>query len=503
MTVFLQPQDTHNARLVDAVHPASWRNPTPTSRYHLVVIGAGTAGLVTAAGAAGLGARVALIERSLMGGDCLNVGCVPSKSIIAAARAWSNARLVSEQFHGARTVGDGDFAAVMERMRRQRADIAPVDGAERFKALGVDVFLGDAAFLSPDTIGVAGTTLRFRRAVIATGARAATPSIPGLRDVSFLTNETLFELTERPAHLIVLGSGPIGCEMAQAFARLGSAVTLIDRGMRILSREDAEASLLIQQSLQRDGVDIRFDTTVEDVTRTAQGIGLMLKRGGRGEHVVGTHLLVATGRTPNVERLGLEAAGVAFTATGVTVNDRLQTTNPRVFACGDVSSPLKFTHAADFQARIVIQNALFFGRKRVSQLVTPRVTYTSPEVAQVGHTAQTAKVAGIAVTTITVPLTEVDRAILDGETAGFTRIHLREGTDRIVGGTIVAEHAGDLLAEVTLCMTNDIGLSAIGATMHPYPTQGDALRKCADGWRKTKLTPTARSLFAQWFRWFN
>ena len=219
--------------------------------------------------------------------------------------------------------------------------------------------------------------------------------------------------------------------------------------------------------------------------------------------MIGDQLLVAIGRSPNVEGLGLDKAGVAFTARGVTVNDRLQTSNPKVFACGDICSPLQFTHAADFQARTVIQNALFWGRKRASQLVIPWTTFTSPEVAHVGHTEQSALAAGIEVHTVTVPMHDVDRAILDGEIDGFARIHLRAGTDRIVGATVVADRAGDLLAEVTLCMTNAIGLAAIGATIHPYPTQADALRKCADAWRKTKLTPTVRSLFATWFRWFS
>ena len=497
------PHDQHNERLVAQVHPPLWVNPTPADRYHLVVIGAGTAGLVTAAGAAGLGARVALIERGLMGGDCLNVGCVPSKSIIAASRHWSAARAAARDFHGPVSQGDGDFAAVMERMRRLRADIAPVDGAERFASLGVDVFFGDAAFTSPDTVSVNGSTLRFRRAVIATGARASAPPIPGLREVSYLTNETLFELTERPTHLIVLGSGPIGCEMAQAFARLGSSVTLIDRGWRLLAREDPDASTILLRALERDGVDVRFGANVDRVARSSAGIDVTITRDGSTERVIGDQLLVAIGRSPNVEGLGLDNAGVAFTARGVTVNDRLQTSNPKVFACGDICSPLQFTHAADFQARTVIQNALFWGRKRASQLVIPWTTFTSPEVAHVGHTEQSAQAAGIEVHTVTVPMHDVDRAILDGEIDGFARIHLRAGTDRIVGATVVADRAGDLLAEVTLCMTNGIGLAAIGATIHPYPTQADALRKCADAWRKTKLTPTVRSLFATWFRWFS
>ena len=504
-----------DSRLRDAVHPPAWQNPEPKDRYHLVVIGAGTAGLVTAAGAAGLGARVALVERGLMGGDCLNVGCVPSKGVIAAARAWSAARRARDEFNFSLVApdgdgagdddgdGDGDFGAVMERMRRLRADIAPVDGAERFKSLGVDVFFGDAHFASDRTIEVGASTLRFRRAVIATGGRPAAPAIPGLADVPYLTNETLFDLTARPAHLIVLGGGPIGCEMAQAFARLGSMVTQIERSACVLPRDDREAAAIVKRALERDGVTLLCGTAVDRVERKNAGVMVTVATGATSHTIEGSHLLVAIGRAPNVEGLGLERAGVAYHSSGVTVNDRLQTSNARIFACGDICSPLKFTHAADFQARTVIQNALFFGRKRASALVIPWATYTSPEVAQVGHTPESAKAAGVAIETFTVPMRDVDRAILDGDTDGFARVHVRAGSDTIVGATVVASHAGDLIAEYTLCMTNGLGLSAIGSTIHPYPTHGDALRKSADVWRKTRLTPTVRSLFAKWFRWFN
>ncbi len=494
---------THDARRRAAVAPSTWVNPTPTGRYHLVVIGAGTAGLVAAAGAAGLGARVALIERHEMGGDCLNVGCVPSKGVIAAARQWSAARRAAQDFSGPRAAGDGDFGAVMDRMRRLRADIAPIDGAERFRGLGVDVFFGSASFTGPDEISVGAQRLRFRRAVIATGARASAPAIPGLSDVPFLTNETLFDLTERPTHLIVLGGGPVGCEMAQAFAQLGTQVTLIERGERLLSRDDADAAAVVAQALTRDGVTVALQSSVTRIESVGRGLSVHLESSGQARAITGSHLLVAMGRAPNVEGLHLDRAGIVFTSAGVTVDDRLRTTNHRVFACGDICSPLKFTHAADFQARTVIQNALFFGRKSSGSLVIPWATYTSPEVAQVGHTAESARAAGVAIDSFTVPMTDVDRAILDGDTEGFVRVHVKAGSDQIVGATVVASHAGDVLAELTLCMTNGLGLGAIGATIHPYPTQGDAVRRCADAWRKTKLTPMVRSLFATWFRWFS
>lgn len=498
----LTPMDAHNRRLLAQVHPHNWVNPPPRGRYHLVVIGAGTAGLVAAAGAAGLGARVALIERSLMGGDCLNVGCVPSKALIAAARVWATARSAAADFHGPAATGPGDFAAVMERMRRLRADLSPIDGAARFRDLGVDVFLGSGRFTGRDSIAVGESTLHFRRAVIATGARAAAPPIAGLDDVPYLTNESLFSLTTLPTRLLIIGGGPLGCEMAQCFARFGSEVTLVDRGAQVLPREDADASRIIHDALERDGVRILLDTEIRNVVRQGAEIVISLFTPLGEEDIIGDAVLVATGRAPNVEGLGLDVGGVAVTEAGISVDDRFRTTNRRVYAAGDVCSALQFTHAADFQARAVIQNALFFGRSKRTHLIVPWATYTSPEVAHVGHTEASAIDAGLKVQTIDIPLHDVDRARLDGQMDGFARVHVRAGHDTILGATIVAERAGDLIAEVTLAMTNGLGLAAIGRTMHPYPTQGDVLRKAADAWRRQKLTPFVRAAFRLWFTLF-
>ncbi len=496
--------DHWDHELVSQVHPSDWVNPKPAPNYDLVVIGAGTGGLVSAAGAAGLGAKVALIERHLMGGDCLNVGCVPSKGLISAARAWSTARTAAGKFGGPAIAADsrGDFETMMNRMRRIRSELSPIDSAARFRDLGVDVFLGDGAFMNPSAITVGAATLKYRRAVIATGARASAPPIPGLETVPYLTNETIFDLTALPARLLVIGAGPIGCEMAQSFARFGSQVTLIDKGPRVLPRDDEDAALIVQQALSEDGV--RYSALAEIVAVSQQGgeIRVRTTRDGIETTHVGDALLVAIGRKPNVENLGLDHAGIAFTKKGVTVNERLQTTNSWVYAVGDVCSPLQFTHAADFQARMVIQNALFYGRGKASNLVTPWATYTSPELAQVGHTAASAAQAGVPIQTFTVPLHDVDRARLEGETQGFCRVHVREGTDKIVGATIVAPNAGDMISEVTLAMTNGLGLGAIGKTMHPYPTQGEVLRKVADAWRRTKLTPFVKNLFLRYFALF-
>lgn len=504
----LLPFDDANAQLMRTVAPKGWVAPAPKDRYHLVVIGAGTAGLVSAAIAAGLGARVALIERHMFGGDCLNFGCVPSKAVIRAARAWHEARTAAERFGGPRVTSDGDFGAVMARLRRLRADISPVDGVERFRSLGVDVFLGNAAFSAPDAITVNDTVLRFRRAIIATGARAARPPIPGLADAPYDTNESIFSLTARPARLIVLGGGPVGTELAQSFARFGSAVTIVHAGAHILPRDDIDAAAVVSTALEADGVQIINQVTVERVSHDGQQFTMHLAGDGPAAHAAtalqADRLLVAAGRTPNVDGLGLEVAGVRFTSKGVSVDARLRTSNPRVYAIGDVSSPLPFTHVADAQARLAVANALFFGigGGRTSTLVVPRVTYTDPEVAHVGMTVEDASAQGIRIDTIQVRLEDSDRARLDGELQGFLKVHVAAGTDRIVGATLVASHAGEMIGEMTVAITNGVGLGGVGKSIHPYPTQAEVFRRAADVWRKRAFTSRARRFFALWFRVF-
>jgi len=498
----IQPLDEFNLRLLENVHPPEWVNPAPKPRYHLVVIGAGTGGLVGAAAAAGLGAKVALVERHLMGGDCLNVGCVPSKGIIRAARAWREAARARVDFGGPVMQQAGDFPAVMARMRRLRAGISRIDGAPRFRDLGVDVFLGAGRFAGPDTVEVDGTLLRFRRAIIATGGRPAVPPIPGLADVGYLTNETVFGLTELPRRFAVIGGGPSGCELAQAFARLGSTVTLVERGPRLLARDDPDAAAIVERAMADDGVAILRNAAVRRAERDGSTGALVVERDGLEARVEADAILVAAGRAPNVEGLGLEAAGVGYGQGGVVVDDRLCTSNRRVFAVGDVSSRLRFTHNSDAQARIAIQNALFFGRARASRLVMPWCTYTSPEVAHVGLHEMDARDGGHDVQTLTLPLAEVDRAVLDGETAGFFRVHLKRGTDRILGATLVAEHAGEMIGEIGVAIVNGVGLAGIGRAIHPYPTQAEVFRKAADAWRRGKLTPGVRGALRLFFRAF-
>ncbi len=498
----VSPPDEHNRRLVANVRPPDWRNPAPKDRYHLVVVGAGTAGLVSAAAAAGLGATVALVERHLMGGDCLNVGCVPSKGVIRAARAWHEAAAAREVFGGPPSSGAGDFAAAMERMRRIRADISSIDGAPRYRELGVDVFLGNGRFVSRDALEVDGAILRFRRAIIATGARAAAPPIPGLAEAGYLTNETIFSLTELPRRLAVIGAGPIGSEMAQSFARFGSEVTVLNASAHILPREDADAAAIVQRAMAQNGVRLLSGTKVVRVERRNAERVLHVESAEGAEQVVADEVLVAVGRAPNLEGLGLESAGVRYSRRGVTVDDRLRTSNRRIYAVGDINGKFQFTHNSDFQARYAIQNALFFGRKKASALVMPWCTFTSPEIAHVGMYEGDARAAGHEVETLTIPLDDNDRARLDGEDDGFLRVHLKRGTDRILGATLVAEHAGDMISEITVAMVNQVGLGGVGAAIHPYPTQAEVFRRAADTWRRGKLTPGVRRAFGAFFRIF-
>jgi pyruvate/2-oxoglutarate dehydrogenase complex dihydrolipoamide dehydrogenase (E3) component len=495
--MMIEPRDEWNEALLRNVHPEDWKNPSPSGKYDLVAIGAGTAGLVSAAGAAGLGAKVALLERALLGGDCLNVGCVPSKSLLRSAHVATQVR---EAGAFGVQVPDGpvvDFAKVMRRMRKVRAGISPLDSVQRFSGeLGVDVFLGDARFVSGSEIEVNGQTLRFKKAVIATGARAMVPAVDGLVDAGFLTNETIFNLTELPRRLLVLGGGPIGCELSQAFRRFGAEVSLVEVAPQFLSREDPDAAEILRQALERDGVNIHLKTNISKVATQGDEKIVTLESNGQSSTLAVDVILVAAGRAPNVEGMGLEEAGIEFDSrTGIVVDDRLRTTNRRVFAAGDVCMRTQFTHAADFAARIVIQNALFFGRKKLSTLNIPWCTYTSPEIAHVGLYERDAKAMGIEVDSYVRHFSDVDRAIAEGDTAGFVKIHTLKGGDKIVGATIVARHAGDLISEISVAMQAGMGLGSLASVIHPYPTQAEAIRQAGDAYNRTRVTPTVQRLF--------
>jgi pyruvate/2-oxoglutarate dehydrogenase complex dihydrolipoamide dehydrogenase (E3) component len=504
------PDDEHNRRLVQNVHPADWTNPQPDGRYNLVVIGAGTAGLVTAVIATAVGAKVALIERHLMGGDCLNVGCVPSKGAIRASRAWADLRKAEEFGLHIPPGVKYDFGAAMARMRKLRARISHTDSAHRYKTLGVDVYIGGAQFTGPDTVVVEGPagnrTLKFSKAAICTGARAATPPTPGLQEAGYLTNETIFTLTELPARLGVIGAGPIGCELAQAFARFGSQVYLVEAMHGILPNEDRDAAEIVHESMRRDGVQLLCCGKELRVNKTESGKRMTVDSHGQHYDIPVDDILVGVGRAPNVEGLGLETVGVEYDKSGVKVNDRLQTTNPRIFAAGDICSRYKFTHAADAMAQIVIQNALFphpFGLAyaSVDSLVMPWCTFTEPEIAHVGLYEADAKKKGIEVETYTYKLDEVDRAILDGEDEGFARIHIQKGTEKIVGATIVAAHAGDMISEFSVLMKAGADAKTLSGTIHPYPTQAEVNKKVVNLWRKAHFTEGTKKILKKWFSW--
>ena len=498
----LTPRDHFNETLLANVHPPDWVNPTPAPRYNLVVIGGGTAGLVSAAGAAGLGAKVALVERHLLGGDCLNYGCVPSKAIIRSSRLVADFRDAARFGFKAPLSTEVDFSAVMERMRALRAAISRHDAAQRFRDLGVDVFLGGARFSSPRTVEVAGLTLNFSKAVIATGARAVDPMVPGMAEAGYLTNETVFSLTERPRRLLIMGGGPLGCEFAQTLQRLGCRVTLLHKYDLLMNREDADAAQLVQQVFVREGIHLILAATPAQVLKTEGGKLVRYESAGQPGEIEVDEILAGAGRAPNVENLGLEEAGVRYDKReGVSVNDRLQTTNRRIYAAGDVCLKYKFTHLADASARIVIQNALFLGRKKVSALTIPWCTYTDPEVAHVGINEAEADKQGIPIQTFIKPLSEVDRAIVDGEDVGLVKIHVKRGGDKILGATIVARHAGEMVSEITLAMVGKIGLGALASVIHPYPTQAEAIRQTGDLYNRTRLTPFVKKLFTRFLAW--
>lgn len=511
--------------LLSNVHPPDWINPEPAGPYHLLVVGGGTAGLVSAAIASSLGARTALVERAMMGGDCLNVGCVPSKGLIRGARAaaelaWQRKeRLLDGAPDGADSAaGTVSFPAAMERMRRIRSEISTHDSPKRYRdEFGVDVYVGNGTFTDRRSLTVSGDdgstrTLTFSRAIIATGARAAAPPIPGIASVPYLTNETVFSLTELPRHLLVLGAGPIGCEMAQSFARYGSAVTLLEMAPRLLPREDHDAAEVLRVRLSAEGVSLLLGVRVTGVEAARESddrrVRLSYQDAEGLEGILeGSHLLVAIGRTPNVDGLGLDAADVTHTHRGIPVDDRLRTSNRRIFAAGDValppegSAPMLFTHTAEAAAGIAVQNALFLPTARVSRLVVPWTTYTSPEVAQVGVTEQDALARGMAVDVHRHEMSKVDRARLEGETEGFVKLITPRGGKKILGATIVSAHAGESIAETVLAMKNGLGVDALTGVIHPYPTQSEAVKRAATGYLKQKLTPRTKQILRWWLRW--
>ncbi len=481
--------------------------------YNVIAIGGGTAGLITTSAIAGLGGRAALIERNKMGGDCLNFGCVPSKGLISSARAIENIRH-SERWGLEKQEPVFDFNKVFERMRARRAIIELNDSVQRYEGLGVDVFQGEAKFISPREVEVNGQILRASKIVITAGSRAGVPPIEGIDQVPYYTNETLFDqLNEKPASMIVVGGGPIGVELGQAINRLGVKVQIVEVFPQILIREDPEVSQFIRERLLNEGLEVHTGVLPKRVIQENGGIRMDLvpfeekdNPSARTQIIKAEALLVAAGRIPNVETLNLEAARVNFNKQGIIVNRNLQTSQSHIYAAGDIVGPYQFTHMADHHARTVVGNIvkgllpLPLPKSRVDYSVVPWATFTSPEVARVGLNETEAISEKIAFDKYTQPMAEVDRAILESSDEGFIKVLTAKGTDKILGVTIVAEHAGDLLHEFVLAMKHGIGLGKIAKTIHAYPTFAEAARKLGDSYNRTKLTPRAKSIFTWLFQ---
>ncbi len=467
------------------------------AEHDLVIIGGGAAGLVTSAGAAGLGARVALIEQNRLGGECLWNGCVPSKALIACARAAHDAR-TADRFG----VGTGevtiDFARAMQWVREAQQRIEPHDSPERFRSLGVEVVTGTARFVGERALQVDGRTMRAKRIVVATGSRPVVPPIDGLRDVPFLTNETIFALEQQPATLLVLGAGPIGLELAQAFARLGTKVRVLEAGAQLLPREDHELAAMLGHQLAAEGVDIVLDAKVGRVSRRDGTIRLEATRSdGTAVVAEGDALLVATGRVSNVTSLDADRGGIETGPQGIVVDTRLRTTAPGVWAAGDVTGGLRFTHVADYEARLVIRNAFFPLAAAADYSIVPWVTFTEPELAHVGLTEREARERhGDSVRVWRRPFDDMDRAIADGNRQGMVKL-VTDRKGKILGGHVLGHGAGNLIGEITLAMRHGVTAAKLGNTIHAYPTYPEAIKQAAEGYVKSRFTGRVRSV-ARW-----
>jgi pyruvate/2-oxoglutarate dehydrogenase complex dihydrolipoamide dehydrogenase (E3) component len=458
---------------------------TATIQTDLCIIGAGSAGLSIAAGASQMGAKVVLIEGHRMGGDCLNTGCVPSKSLLAAAKVAKIARASGKVGVDAGTP-QVDFKKANAHVHDVIATIAPHDSVERFTGLGCTVIEAKAKFTGRDTVEAGGKVIKARRFIVATGSRAAIPPIPGLADVPYMTNETVFENTVLPDHLIIIGGGPIGCEMAQAHRRLGARVTILDAAS-ILPKDDPEAVDVVRKRLIAEGIDIRERIKIARVEKHGAGIAVVLAGAdGRDEPLTGSHLLIAAGRKVNVEGLGLEAAGVDYTPRGITVDARLRTTNPKVYAAGDVAGGYQFTHLAGYHAGIIIRNILFRVPAKANPAAMPWVTYTDPELAHVGLTeAEARKVHGDKVTIARAEFKGNDRAIAEGDTDGFLKVVVGKG-GVILGATMVGAQAGELILPWVLAITSKLKIGAMAAIIAPYPTRSEITKRAAGAY----YTPT-------------
>ena len=486
---------------------ARWKRPARFN-YNLVVIGAGSGGLVSAYIAAATQARVALVEKHRMGGDCLNTGCVPSKALIRSGKFMAQLRRGAE--FGVRDAGGAcDFAAVMARVAATVRAIEPHDSVARYTALGVDCVDGTARIVTPWQVEVTTAdggrrNLSTREIVIATGGRPFVPPLPGLAEAGYFTSDTIWDLRELPRRLLVLGGGPIGCELAQAFARCGAEVTQVEQLPRLLAREDADISTLLAQRFAHEGIRVLTGCVAERVERRGGEQRLIARQGDRELDIGFDAVLVAVGRTPNVSGFGLEELGVELTpGKPLAVDEFLQTRFPNIHACGDVVGPFQFTHVSAHQAWYAAVNALFgrFRRFKVDYRVIPRATFTEPEIARVGLNENEAREQSIAHEVTTYGIDELDRAIADGEAHGFVKVLTPPGSDRILGVTIVGEHAADLLAEFTLAMKHGLGLNKILGTIHIYPTLAEANKYAAGAWKRAQVTTGQQQVLKAFQAW--
>ncbi len=472
--VELFPADIYNQKTIQQGHPPDWIN-RDGGEYDLVVLGGGPAGVISAMTAAAAGRRVAITEQRLTGGTCVNFGCTPSKALIRCARAIHDAGRGTEFGFRFDSPPRTDFAAVMERVRRMRSLSMAGDAVQTVEQAGAQVYLGHARFTAPNVVEVDGRQLRFRKAVIATGSDPLLPPIEGLRPGEYLTNETVFSLTELPARLVVIGGGPLACELAQAFHRLGSEVDLVSSTANLLAKDEREAGELIRRRFEREGLRLHLEYTA-----VRAGSGGLTVRGPAGTRELRYDaLLLGAGRKAKVDGLNLEAAGVRLAKDGVEVNEYLCTSNPNIYAAGDVAFPEKFTHAAIATARLCVANALDGANRSARELVIPHCTYTDPEVAQVGLTPRRAREEGVPIDTYRLDLAKVERAFIDGEEEGFAAIYTRRGSGEIVGATLMAAHAGEMISELTLAITNKVPLEGLADTVHCYPTQAEVFQRIA------------------------
>ena len=464
----------------------------------ICVIGAGSGGLSVAAGAAQMGAKVVLIEKAEMGGDCLNTGCVPSKALIAAAHAAHNIR-TSGRFGVNGHEPDVDFAGVHRHVHDIIARIEPNDSQERFEGFGVHVIRAAARFIDPRTVAAGNVRVKARRFVIATGSRAAAPEIPGLGDIAYLTNESIFDLRELPEHLAIIGGGPIGVELAQDFRRLGSNVTVIEQ-TEILPRDDRQAAAVIRRRLKAEELDLREHAKILRVERRGNSIAVILDADSGVDSVAASHLLVAAGRCPNLEELDLSAGGVRYAAGGIEVDGRLRTSNKRIFAIGDVAGGYQFTHMAAYHAGIVIRNVLFRIPAKVDYRAVPWVTYTDPELAHVGQSEEQVRANVRNGRVLTWDFEENDRVQAERETDGFIKVMVdRRGI--VLGATIVGARAGELIAPWVLAVSQDLKISAIASMIAPYPTLGEISKRAAGSYYTPSLFSKRTRAVVGTLRW--